>query len=104
MVTKKVVKKPAAKKAPEKKASTAKSAVKKVYTCKTCGRTTSNAKHLCNPGKFEDTYRCQFCGAYAADPRHICLPKLDAVEWFCCPSGLSRNIFFLSVRMPGKPE
>jgi hypothetical protein len=87
MTVKKIAKKPAEKKAVVKKTVSAKSSAKKVYTCKTCGRTTTSAKHLCTPGKFEETYVCQFCGEYATDPRHICMPKLEAVEWFCDACG-----------------
>ena len=42
-----------------KKTATKKTTVKKVYTCKTCGRTTSVKKHLCNPGKVDEAYTCE---------------------------------------------
>jgi predicted RNA-binding Zn-ribbon protein involved in translation (DUF1610 family) len=51
----------AAKKKTAKK-KTAQAPAKKVYTCRTCGRTTTDKKHLCNPGKVEAAYTCEYCG------------------------------------------
>jgi len=70
-------KKPAAAKASKKPA-------KKIYTCKTCGRTTTERKHLCSPGKaLEKIYTCEYCGASASDPRHVCKPMTLELKYVC---------------------
>jgi hypothetical protein len=68
--------------------STAKKApAKKVYTCKTCGKTTTEKKHLCNPGTSPDFYTCEFCGTTATNPAHICMPKLAKAQFYCGACG-----------------
>ncbi len=86
-VTKKTTKNPAKKAAP-KTASKKKAVAKKTYTCRTCGKTTNDQKHLCNPGKqLSKVYACDYCGALDVDPRHICKPKTVDLKYFCDACG-----------------
>ena len=77
-------------KAPAKKAAgtaAKKPPAKKIYTCKSCGKTTTTAKHLCNPGSYDPIYTCEYCGIASIDPRHICKPKARDIQWFCADCG-----------------
>ena len=75
--------------APVKKTATKKKApAKKVYSCSTCGKTTSERKHLCKPVKATTkVYTCDFCGATESDARHICKPKTLDLKYFCDACG-----------------
>ncbi len=66
---------------------TKKKAVKKVYTCKTCGRVTINKGHLCAPVPQERTIVCEFCGVVETDTRHVCAPKVLKLKYFCGACG-----------------
>jgi transcription elongation factor Elf1 len=46
-----------------KKTTAKKTPAKKIYTCRTCGKTTTEKKHLCNPGKLDEAYTCDYCGS-----------------------------------------
>ncbi|MHC5077358.1 MAG: hypothetical protein ACYTFM_13175 [Planctomycetota bacterium] len=50
-----------------KKTTAKKTPAKKIYTCRTCGKTTTEKKHLCNP--------CDACGRVAISRNSLCNPK-----------------------------
>ena len=68
---------------------------KKVYTCRTCGRATTDRKHLCNPGRIEAAYSCEYCGVSSTNPLHLCKPKVEDARYFCDACGriaVSKNL------------
>ena len=69
------------------KKKTSKAAAGKIYTCRTCGRTTTDKKHLCNPGKVEAAYTCEYCGIASTNPLHLCKPKVDDAGYYCDACG-----------------
>jgi hypothetical protein len=78
--------------APKKTAS---ARAKKVYTCRTCGRTTTDRKHLCNPGRVEAAYTCEYCGGRSTNPLHLCKPKVEDARYYCDACGrisISNNL------------
>lgn len=80
----KTVKRTSTQKTAAQSKNPAKKAAKKVYMCRTCGKTTSEQKHLCRPGKpLEKTYACEYCGLPADNPRHICKPKAVELKYYC---------------------
>ena len=78
-------KKPAPRQSAKKK--TMKAAAGKIYTCRTCGKATTEKKHLCNTGKVEAAYTCEYCGASATNPIHLCKPKVEDAQYFCDACG-----------------
>ena len=89
--------------AAKKKTSPRRSATKKtpaasagkIYTCRTCGRTTTDKKHLCNPGTVKAAYTCEYCGVASTNPRHLCKPKVDDAHYYCDACGrisVSKNL------------
>jgi hypothetical protein len=77
----------------QKKTATART--KKVYTCRTCGRTTTEKRHLCNPGRVEAAYTCDYCGVASTNPLHLCKPKVEDARYFCDACGrisVSKNL------------
>jgi hypothetical protein len=74
---------------------TAPARARKVYTCRTCGRTTTEKKHLCNPGRVEAAYTCEYCGGRSTNPLHLCKPKVEDARYFCDACGrisISNNL------------
>ncbi len=59
-----------------------KKSAKKVYTCRTCGKITSNKGHLCAPAPLEKTVVCEYCGAVETDTRHVCAPKVLKFKYY----------------------
>jgi len=89
----------AAKKQPAPRQSAAKktsaASARKIYTCRTCGKATTEKKHLCNPGKVEAAYTCEYCGVSATNPIHLCKPKVEDAQYFCDACGrisISKNL------------
>jgi hypothetical protein len=64
-----------------------KPAVKKVYTCSTCGRVSDKMSHLCSPEKAKQTFVCAFCGRSAGDPYHVCAPMAAQMKFVCRTCG-----------------
>jgi predicted RNA-binding Zn-ribbon protein involved in translation (DUF1610 family) len=62
-----------------KKTTAKKTPAKKIYSCRTCGKTTTEKKHLCNPGKLDEAYICDYCGSSSTNPAHLCKPKVDDI-------------------------
>ena len=84
---------------------TAAAQTRSVYTCRTCGRTTTDRKHLCNPGRIEAAYSCEYCGAGATNPLHLCKPNVENARYFCDACGriaVSRNLLCKpkSIKLP----
>lgn len=58
-----------------------------VFTCGTCGATTTKRAHLCDPRKSEAAYMCSYCGKTSGDPRHVCSPMLTEMKYSCKSCG-----------------
>ena len=58
-----------------------------VFTCKTCGATTTKRSHLCAPRPTETAYMCAYCGKTAGDARHVCSPMLAEMKYSCKSCG-----------------
>lgn len=58
-----------------------------VYSCETCGLTTTAKGHLCKPVIAQKEYVCKSCGTSTGDPRHICAPKLVNLKYVCSSCG-----------------
>ena len=52
-----------------------------IYTCASCGTTTTEKGHLCNPTLVEDA--CDLCSEPVQDARHICKPMRSQLEYVC---------------------
>ena len=59
----------------------------KVHMCSTCGKTTEQFGHLCDPVEVDEAYVCDHCGQASTDPRHICKPKLQNINFVCIACG-----------------
>ena len=58
-----------------------------VYSCGSCGLTTTDKGHLCNPVMASKAYVCKSCGTTTGDPRHVCAPKLVNLKYTCSSCG-----------------
>jgi hypothetical protein len=58
-----------------------------VKICGTCGKTTRDSGHLCDPVLTGKSYVCEHCGDQSKDPRHICEPKLQNINFICMGCG-----------------
>ena len=59
----------------------------KLHTCKTCGKTSLEAGHLCDPVELKKAFVCEDCGASSLDAKHICKPKLQKLKYTCKKCG-----------------
>lgn len=48
------------------------------YTCKSCGKISSEGGHLCDPTDSGILYNCESCGQQAKKKKHLCKPKWSA--------------------------
>lgn len=55
-----------------------------VYMCKTCGKI-GDIEHLCNPAT--GTTTCKLCGQSVVETRHMCKEKLQRAQYFCTQCG-----------------
>ncbi len=62
-------------------------AKKKLYTCSTCGRVTTEKGHLCFPVMATRSYSCDYCGMMSTNSRHICKPMANKIKFFCDTCG-----------------
>ena len=58
-----------------------------MYSCKTCGKVTTDQGHLCAPKEIKRAYSCDYCGVTSTNPRHICKPKVAKVKYTCDTCG-----------------
>jgi uncharacterized Zn finger protein len=54
-----------------------------MYSCKTCGKVTTDQGHLCDPKEIKRAYVCEYCGVTSSNPRHICKPKVAKIKYTC---------------------
>jgi predicted SprT family Zn-dependent metalloprotease len=53
------------------------------YTCKSCGKISSEEGHLCDPTSAGKLYTCGSCGEQARKKKHLCKPQAAKFEYFC---------------------
>ena len=58
-----------------------------IYSCQTCGLTTTKKGHLCNQVVAEKAVVCKLCGMMSADPRHVCAPGVVNLKYVCSSCG-----------------